>query len=261
MAEREKWLTPANIIAICAAVLGVAGVGFGVAFANPAGQRMLCGLNSFFCDDVAPSEGTLKVSGQVVDIEAWCLDWIAAIASSGSPPPPGVSDHPTTADCPTSYAAVDLDKYVHPITWVGPNAHVIIAAHLSFEHGEALADAPFTVAPLCGWQAPGQDSQVEVSCRLATFDDPPPTYAAVPAPESGPRISTRLVKGEKKYAETWRIVWGEADTAENLRPGRYWVKLNIATSPERVKESEARFYFDVRDLVAPDPGPGGPRPQ
>jgi hypothetical protein len=120
---------------------------------------MLCGLASFFCDDIAPSEGALKASGQVVDLEAWCCDWLAAIKGPNSPPPPGVSTIPTSADFPISYAAFGLDKYSHPITWVAPNTPVIIAAHVSFEHGEAPADIPFTVARLCGWRAPGQDAR------------------------------------------------------------------------------------------------------
>jgi hypothetical protein len=242
--SEKKWLTPANVIGMASAVVGVIGVVVGVAAANPAGQRVLCGLNEFFCEDVEPTE--VIASGEAIDRDAWCSEFVATLnAMPENDRPPGVGAIPSSTDCTFSLDSPDAASFTTSLSTLGAASNASLTANLSFKHGPVRKPVPFNIQTLCGFQAPGARSWTAIACKLEDLGALHDTFGFGDSPTPTNTVQASLTQGQLYFSQTRRLIIGDEAARPGLASGAYEVNLNVATPPESLKQASPSFQFTV----------------
>lgn len=242
----RAWLTPSNILTVIGIVVGAFVGMFGVAFANPTGQRILCNLNSFFCDDVKVSSASL--TGDVFDFGAWCEEHVRQLeALPELDRPPGVSAFPSAADCRIDLGSdPDAAKFMSPLQVIPQSEDAVITVNLTLLHAEVLRPLPFSVAFRCGHLPPGATKQTLIPCEVQPlqignlFQDTPASE------DTGARPRLRLDPTVTTFVHEWRLQIAGADHTGGLEPGVYSVSVDIAREGDAVQQTEAGFTFEVQ---------------
>ena len=240
----DRWLSKTNIIALISAGVGLLAAMFGVAAANPAGQRVLCGLHPFFCDDVTPLQPVASVDA--VDFDAWCRARIGELeALPEFERPPGVGPYPSAADCVGDLGAPEFGKFTRPLTSLRAGERAYLTANLTFQHARVRTPTAFTVRTLCGHAAPGAGSWTAIACKLdpnLQIGDWPPVAIGARPPEA---VQAELTPDQLYFSQTWRLALADQASTETLAPGAYQVNLHVAEDAESVGQVSVRFEFSV----------------
>jgi hypothetical protein len=248
-ASRKRWdfSEPQTALAAIGVVATLATGLFGLPFAFPTGQDLLCKNLGVSCQRVEFTN--IRFTAWAVEHERWCAEASANATPGGEPPPPG------GYYCSMDFSGVLSPDYSGQIGYVERTPAISIAGHLSMDHPLIRYPIDFTMQPACSRTRPGAELADPIACELA----PPRALheVAYPTLEAEDRAAMRSPNGRTPSAILGTLLPDE--TAFNLRyrlefdgqpyadlePGVYEMRLVIGAPGESVKPADATLRFEV----------------